>query len=87
MLMNGQISFQDSLGSITCKQIYQNKMKSVKFGFNTIKLHINIKIFCFILQGLFELINYLVFKLSILSIFYSIKVKLKSSNGVSVHDC
>lgn len=59
-------------------------MKSVKFGFNTIKLHINIKIFCFILQGLFELINYLVFKLSILSIF-SIKVKLKSSNGV--HDC
>lgn len=61
-------------------------MKSVKFGFNTIKLHINIKIFCFILQGLFELINYLVFKLSILSIF-SIKVKLKSSNGVPVHDC
>lgn len=59
-------------------------MKSVKFGFNTIKLHINIKIFCFILQGLFELINYLVFKLSLLSIF-SIKVKLKSSNGV--HDC
>lgn len=59
-------------------------MKSVKFGFNTIKLHINIKIFCFILQGLFELINYLVFKLSILSIF-PIKVKLKSSNGV--HDC
>lgn len=51
-------------------------MKSVKFGFNTIKLHINIKIFCFILQGLFELINYLVFKLSLLSIFYSIKVKL-----------
>lgn len=61
-------------------------MKSVKFGFNTIKLHINIKIFCFILQGLFELINYLVFKLSLLSIF-SIKVKLKSSNGVPVHDC
>lgn len=59
-------------------------MKTVKFGFNTIKLHINIKIFCFILQGLFELINYLVFKLSLLSIF-SIKVKLKSSNDV--HDC
>lgn len=62
-------------------------MKTVKFGFNTIKLNINIKIFCFILQGLFELINYLVFKLSVLSIFYSIKVKLKSSNGVPVHDC
>lgn len=60
-------------------------MKSVKFGFNIIKLYINIKIFCFILYGFFELINYLVFKLSLFFIFYLIKVKLKLLNGV--YDC